>query len=141
MVEPATVVKVPPLVPVVIIPKPAFKVPAPVKIIEALLPVLSVVISPVTFKIPVEMVIWCLAEVPPEVNETLAAFNLPVPMAKTLLPLPDLGIVTAPVSVNVNPLKSKVVAVEVVNDTEAAAASAVNAVSYTHLTLPTILRV
>jgi len=88
---------------VVKIPTPAFKVPAPVNIIEALAPVLSVVISPVTVTVPVEIVIWCLFVIPPLVNAMLPAFKIPAPTASVLVELEFLGMVTAPETERVTP--------------------------------------
>ena len=115
MVEPATVVKVPPLVPVVIIPKPAFKVPAPVNTILALVPVPSVVISPVTETVPVEIVSLCETVVPELVNAILPAFKVPEPTStkfKFGAVLSALGMVNAPEMVKVYPA-SEIVEFEV----------------------------
>jgi hypothetical protein len=111
---------------VVIIPTPAFRVPAPVKIIEALVPVLSVVISPETVTVPVVIVSWCLTAVPPLVNAMLPAFKMPAPTAREFK-VAARGMVIAPDTVKVTPeLMFRFAVVEaVVKVTEAHAAAAV----------------
>lgn len=102
---------------------PNFKVPAPVKIIVALAE--PPTISPETERVPVEIVISCLIEVPPLVNAILPAFKVPAPTAIKFTPLLDLGMVIAPATVSVMPVlivKDVAVVVKVI---DAHAASAV----------------
>ena len=71
------------------------------------------------------MVIRCLTGPPPLVNAMLAAFKLPSPTARVLIPAPDLGIVIAPETVSVIPelmLNEVAVAVVKVMDVQAAPA-------------------
>lgn len=100
---PVLAVKLPPVVPRLKNAPPTFNNPVDENTMAALAPLLSVVISPDTITVPVEIVNWCLVLVPPSRKDMLLAIKFPAPTARVLVELDGLRIVTVPETVRVIP--------------------------------------